>query len=79
MAYEMVNAVAASNLVASAVQAALMASLVRKGVLTTSEVTEVYEQALLLLEAQQGAAPTSQDVFDAARELIEQHLRPKRP
>lgn len=76
MADEMISAVAASSLVNGAVQAALVSMLIRKGVFTTEEGREIYEQALLMLEASQGAAPASQDVFDAARELIEQHLRP---
>jgi hypothetical protein len=79
--FEMLDAVAASALSTGALLAALVSGLIRKGVLATDEGREIYEQALLMLEAQQADAPHSQAVFEAARELIEQHLRPqpKRP
>jgi hypothetical protein len=56
---------------------ALVSGLIRKGALTTAEGREIYEQALLMLEARQAEAPHSQAVFEAARELIERHLRPQ--
>lgn len=66
------TAVVLSN---SAVLASLVRCLAMKGVLSVDECREIYEQALLLLEEQAGASVDSVDVFDAARELIEQHLR----
>jgi hypothetical protein len=75
--FGMLDAVAASGLMSAAVLAALVSGLIRKGALTNAEAREIYEQALLMLEAQQAEAPYSQAVFEAARELIEQHLRPQ--
>jgi hypothetical protein len=42
-----------------------------------AERREIYEHALLMLEARQAEVPHSQAVIEAARELIEQHLRPQ--
>lgn len=70
------DAVAASHLAGSAIQASFIALLNRKGLLTNAETVEIFERALLMIEQQQGASPHSQDIFSAARELIEQHLRP---
>ena len=64
----------ASSLMAGALQAALIQSLIRKKVISDEEGHEIYEHALLMLEASQ-AVCSSPDVFEAARELIEQHLR----
>lgn len=72
---EMATAVGAGSLVTSAVLAALIGKMAMLGILSTADVVDVYENALLSLETQQGAAPTSQEVFRDARELIEQHLR----
>lgn len=65
------GAVALSN---SATFAALMQHLHRIGVLSEKAEREIYEQALLSLEEAQGDDDSG--VFAAARELIEQHLRP---
>jgi hypothetical protein len=73
--FEKLDAVAASELVTSAVISALISGLVRSGALTMAERREIYEHALLMLEARQAEVPHSQAVFEAARELIEQHLR----
>jgi hypothetical protein len=64
----------ASSLMAGAMQAAVIQTLIRNHVLTDEEGHEIYEQALLMLETNQtnSSAPV---VFEAARELIEQHLR----
>ena len=76
--FDKLAAVAASGLVTAALISALVSGLVRKGALTTAERREIYEHALLMLEAQQaGVVPHSLAVFEAARELIEQHLRPQ--
>jgi hypothetical protein len=64
----------ASSLMTGAMQAAIIQSLVRNHLITDDEGHEIYEQALLMLEAKQ-AATGSSDVFEAARELIEQQLR----
>jgi hypothetical protein len=57
-------------------QAALISALVRKNVISAPEGREIYEQALLMLEASQADAPASKEAFDAAREPIEARLRP---
>jgi len=64
----------ASSLMAGALQAALIQSMIRKNIITDQEGHEIYEQALLMLETSQ-AVCSSPKVFEAARELIEQHLR----
>ena len=64
----------ASSLMAGAMQAAMIQSMVRNKLITDAEGHEIYEQALLMLETNQTAS-TSPVVFEAARELIEQHLR----
>lgn len=64
----------ASSLMAGAMQAAIIQSLVRNHLITGEEGHEIYEQALLMLETKQTVTGSS-DVFEAARELIEQHLR----
>jgi protein-L-isoaspartate O-methyltransferase len=73
---ELETAIAASGLVTGAVQSALVSALIRKNVISVEEGREIYEQALLLLESAQVNAPSSAGAFDAAREIIEQHLRP---
>ena len=73
---EPLDSVAASQLASAAILAALVSALTRKGVLTDSEVRELYEHALLMIEEGQGDSPEAELVFAAARELIEQHLRP---
>ena len=54
--------------------AALIQTLIRKEIISDEEGHEIYEQALLMLETSQGQF-SSPDVFEAAREMIEQHLR----
>lgn len=71
------ESVAASELVSSSLLAALIPALVNRGVLTQQDATEIYENALMLLEMQQGADPAVQHVYETARELIEAHLRPE--
>lgn len=66
--------ITASSLMAGALQAALIQSMIRKNIITDEEGHEIYEQALLMLETSQ-ALCSSPEVFEAARELIEQHLR----
>ena len=66
--------VTASSLTAGAMLAALIQTLIRKEIISDEEGHEIYEQALLMLETNQTAS-SSPVVFQAARELIEQHLR----
>lgn len=65
------GAVALSN---SATLAALIHHLRRIGAVSEEAERAIYEHALFLLEEGQG--PEQSDVFEAARELIEEHLRP---
>lgn len=65
------GAVALSN---SATLAALISHLRRIGAVSAEAERNIYEHALMLLEESQG--PEQSDVFEAARELIEEHLRP---
>jgi hypothetical protein len=60
----------------SAITAALVFRLRRLGILDEQGEREIYEHALLMLEEGQGDDDSG--VFDAARELIEQQLRPGR-
>lgn len=64
----------ASSLMAGAMQAAMIQSMVRNNIITGEEGREIYEQALLMLETKQ-TATSSPAVFEAARELIEEHFR----
>ena len=64
----------ASSLMAGAMQAAMIQSMIRNHLITDEERHEIYEQALLMLETNQ-TRTSSPEVFEAARELIEQHLR----
>ena len=60
----------------SAITAALVFRLRRLGILDEQAEREIYEHALLMLEEGQGDDDSG--VFGAARELIEQQLRPGR-
>jgi hypothetical protein len=71
------ESVAASELVTSALVASLIPTLVDRGVLSPQDAREIYENALLLIESGQGDLPAVQRIYEAARELIEAHLRPE--
>jgi hypothetical protein len=71
------ESVAASELVSASLLAALIPALVNRGILSPQDANEIYENALLMIEMQQGADPAVQRVYEAARELIEAHLRPE--
>lgn len=58
----------------SAITAALIFRLRQLGILDEQGEREIYEHALLMLEESQGDDDSG--VFDAARELIEEQLRP---
>ena len=80
MAADPLPMIGAVTLSSSAILAALVQSLHDKGVLSGEETVEIYETALFLLEQQQAGAdevPGYGEIMDLARELIEQHLRPK--
>jgi hypothetical protein len=74
-AMDKLTAVAANSLANAAMIAALIRTLNRVQVLGDAEVHELYEFALQLIEEGQAASQASQEVFEIARELIEQHLR----
>ena len=59
----------------SAMVSALIQRLIHKGIITSAEGREIYEDALLMLEHSQTRHTDSQEIFAAAREMIEQHLR----
>ena len=59
----------------SAITAALVFRLRRLGILDEQGEREIYEHALLMLE--EGQVDDDSGVFDAARELIEEQLRPE--
>lgn len=71
-----ISAIAASDLVSASVLASLLEMLGARGILSDAEVREVYEQALYLLEQQQGSDTAAADIYQAAREIIEAQLRP---
>jgi hypothetical protein len=72
-----IDAIAASDLSSASILAALIGMLGAKGVLSDEEVREVYEQALYLLESNQGDEIETKPIFEAAREVIEAQLRPE--
>jgi hypothetical protein len=71
------ESVAVSELVSSSHLTALILSLINRGVLTPQDAIEIYESALLVIEKQQqsGADPAVQRTYEAARKLIDAHLR----
>jgi hypothetical protein len=71
------ESIAASELVTASMMASLIPALVDIGVLSPRGAREIYENALLLIETQQGDDPSSQRIYEAARELIESRLRPE--
>lgn len=72
------ESVTASELVSSSLLATLILSLINRGVLTPQDANEIYESALIMIEKQQGGAdPAVQRIYEAARKLIEAHLRPE--
>lgn len=69
------DSAAASILVSSATMAGLLRCLVQKGMLKATDVREIYEMALMLLEQQQATVPTKESAFTAARAALEDNLR----
>lgn len=72
-----VESVTASHLVTSALVASLIPTLVDRSVLSPLDAREIYENALLMIESAQGDDPGVARIYEAARELIEAHLRPE--
>lgn len=70
-----IEAIAASDLSSAAILAVLIEMLGAKGVLSTEQVREVYEQALYLLEKHQAQAQNMEQIFALAREIVEAQLR----
>ena len=66
---------AASGLVSAAVLAALIGKLGELGLLKDSDVREIYDEALLLIEQQQGGGSRTDDIYEPARRIIEDRLR----
>jgi hypothetical protein len=71
------ESIAASELVSASLIASLIPALVNTGVLSPRGAREIYENALLMIETQQGDDPAVVRIYEAARELIEAHLRPE--
>lgn len=69
------DAIAAAGLVSSATLAALVSMLKRKHVISEREERETYEHALVLIAQGQAAAPDMSEIYQAAREVIEEQLR----
>lgn len=55
--------------------AALILVLKRKGILTDAEEREMYEEALMFLEMNQGDDPATNHIYEMARDVIEAQLR----
>ncbi len=70
-----VDAIAASEMVSAATLAALVKMLALKGLLSLRDAREVYEDALHMLEEQQGEDSGMDRIYEAAREAIEAQLR----
>lgn len=71
---DLVAAIAASDMASAAILAALVNKFAELGVLKNQDVVDVYDKALLVIEAQQGSSPISRDVISAARKLLEKYL-----
>lgn len=72
---EKLAALAGTLLSSTATFAALMLLLRRKDVISEEEEREMYEEALLILEANQGNDPATNGIYELAREVIEAQLR----
>ncbi|RRY08842.1 hypothetical protein [Brucella anthropi] len=70
------DGLAATLLSSTACFAALVSTLKRKGVLNDQEEHEMYEQALLMLETSQAEEPDCAPLYELARNVIEEQLKP---
>lgn len=66
--------IAASQLVASATNAALISALRRKDIFTDTEIEEIYTEALTLLQIDQSDVPEFKHVSDMAIEMLKVQL-----
>jgi hypothetical protein len=73
---DVIAAIAASDMASAAILAALVDKFAELGVLKSQDVGDVYDKALLMIEAQQGSSPISRNVISAARKLLEKYLTP---
>ena len=73
---DLIAAIAASDMASAAILAALVNKFAELGLLKSHDVIDVYDKALLVIEAQQGSSPISRDVISAARKLLEKYLTP---
>ena len=65
---------ASSALVGMAIGVILLEKLVKKGVLSAAEVSDLADEALLLMERWQSAFPSISDYFEEARQLASMML-----
>lgn len=72
------DGLAATLLSSTATFAALVSVLKRKAVLSHEDEREMYEQALLMLETSQGDDPDCSFIYELARNVIEEQLKPDR-
>lgn len=70
-----IETTAAVALSTSAIQAALISRLKAIGLFSGEDERELHEHALLMLESQRTGSPSSRQLFEAARALIEEQLR----
>ena len=73
---DVIAAIAASDMASAAILAALVGKFAELGVLKSEDVGDVYDRALLIIEAQQALSPISRTVISAARKLLEKYLSP---
>lgn len=69
-----IDGVAASQLVSGALNATLISALRRKGIFTDAEITEIYTDALTLLEIDQSPEPEYKRISDMAIEMLRAQL-----
>lgn len=68
------DGVTASQLVSGALISAFVSALRRKGVFTDAEITEIYKEALTLLEIDQSAQPDFKRASDMAIGMLRAQL-----
>lgn len=73
---EKIDGLAAALLSSTATFAALVSILKRKNVLSGEDEREMYEQALLMLETSQADDPDCSFIYELARKVIEEQLKP---
>lgn len=69
------DATAAGTIASAALIASLISRLRANRILSDEDVKETYDSALLDLETAQGADSDTAHIFEAARRLLEDHLR----